>query len=69
MSALTELTIAEARAGLDKRDFTARELTDASIAAAEGARDLNALVAETFDQARAEADASDKRIKAGDWVA
>jgi len=66
MSVLTDLTIAAARAGLDAREFSARELTDAHIAAAEAARELNTLVAETFDLARARADAADKRLAAGE---
>ena len=66
MSALTRLTIAEACAGLAAREFSARELTDAHIAAVEGARDLNAFVAETFDAARANADAADQRLAAGE---
>ena len=53
MSDFTALTIADARAGLAARDFSARELTDAHIAAVEAGRDLNAFVAETFDAARA----------------
>ena len=66
MSALTDLTIAAARAGLDAREFSARELTEAHIQAAEAARKLNALVAETFDQARERADAADKRLAASE---
>ena len=49
MSALTDLTIAQSRIGLEKREFSARELTDAHIRACEDARELNTLVAETFD--------------------
>ena len=41
MSALTDLTIASACAGLEGREFSARELTEAHIAAAEAARELN----------------------------
>ncbi|MDP7642837.1 MAG: amidase, partial [Alphaproteobacteria bacterium] len=66
MSALTDLTIAAARAGLESREFSARELTDAHIEAAEAGRPLNALVVETFDQARERAGASDKRLAAGE---
>ena len=66
MSTLTDLTIAGARAGLEKGEFSARELTDAHIAAAEGARELNSFVAETFEAAQAQADASDGRRKGGD---
>ncbi|MFP6689846.1 MAG: Asp-tRNA(Asn)/Glu-tRNA(Gln) amidotransferase subunit GatA [Alphaproteobacteria bacterium] len=66
MSALTDLTIAAARAGLEAREFSARELTEAHIQAAEAVRELNALVAETFDHARDRADAADKRLAAGE---
>ena len=66
MSALTDLTIASACAGLEGREFSARELTEAHIAAAEAARELNTLVFETFDLARARADAADKRLAAGE---
>jgi aspartyl-tRNA(Asn)/glutamyl-tRNA(Gln) amidotransferase subunit A len=66
MSALTDLTIAGARAGLDTRDFSARELTAAHIEAAEAARGLNALVAETFDLALRQAAAADRRLAAGE---
>ncbi len=66
MSALTDLTIASARAGLDKGEFSARELTEAHIAACETARELNCLVAETFDHALSQADTADKRLAAGE---
>ncbi|MBT3628858.1 MAG: Asp-tRNA(Asn)/Glu-tRNA(Gln) amidotransferase subunit GatA [Rhodospirillaceae bacterium] len=66
MSALTDLTIAGARAALEKRECSARELAEAHIAAAEAARHLNAFVAETFDLALGQADASDKRLAAGE---
>jgi aspartyl-tRNA(Asn)/glutamyl-tRNA(Gln) amidotransferase subunit A len=66
VSVLTDLTLAEARAGLDKGEFSAAELTRAHIAAVEAARPLNAVVAETFDQALAGAAASDRRIGAGE---
>ena len=66
MSGLTALTIAAARAGLEARDFSARELVDAHIAAVEAGRDLNAFVAETFDAARAGAEDADARLAAGE---
>ncbi len=66
MSVLTDLTIAAARAGLEAREFSARDLTDAHIAAAEAARELNTLVFETFDLARTQADAADKRLAVGE---
>ena len=42
MAELTDLTIAEAGARLDAGDFTARELTDAYLAAMDAASGLNA---------------------------
>ncbi|HEV7416705.1 MAG TPA: Asp-tRNA(Asn)/Glu-tRNA(Gln) amidotransferase subunit GatA, partial [Tianweitania sediminis] len=53
MSDLTHLTIAEARAKLATKDFTALELTDAYLGAIDAANDtLNAYVAVTHEQAR-----------------
>ena len=66
MSELTGLTIAEARAGLARGDFSAVELTQAHIEAVEKARGLNAYVTETPDMALAAASRSDERRKAGD---
>jgi aspartyl-tRNA(Asn)/glutamyl-tRNA(Gln) amidotransferase subunit A len=63
---LTDLTIASAREGLAARRFSARELTEAHIKACEAARSLNAYVAETFDAARAQAEQSDRRLKASE---
>src|ERR1043165_3498242 len=65
MAALTDLTIAEARSGLAKRSFSARELAQAHIAAIERARRLNAFVVETPERALAAAEQSDARLKAG----
>jgi aspartyl-tRNA(Asn)/glutamyl-tRNA(Gln) amidotransferase subunit A len=62
---LTALTLAEARDALKAKTFTAVELTDAYIAAMEKARVLNAYVAETPEQAREMAKASDARLAAG----
>jgi aspartyl-tRNA(Asn)/glutamyl-tRNA(Gln) amidotransferase subunit A len=66
VAALTDLTIAEARAGLRARSFSARELTDAHIGAMERARGLNAFITETADAARAGASAADARLARGD---
>ncbi len=66
MSELTGLTIAEARAGLARGDFSAVELTQAHIEAVEKARGLNAYITETPDMALAAASRSDERRKAGD---
>jgi aspartyl-tRNA(Asn)/glutamyl-tRNA(Gln) amidotransferase subunit A len=62
---LTSLTIAEARDGLAKKDFTAAELADAHLAAIERARSLNAYVLETPERASAMARAADARIAKG----
>ena len=57
---LTDLTIAAARDGLRRRDFSARELTDAHLAAIEALNPrLNAYLAVTAEQARARAEAAD----------
>jgi aspartyl-tRNA(Asn)/glutamyl-tRNA(Gln) amidotransferase subunit A len=66
MTDLTALTLADARDRLRKREFSALELTDAHLAAMEKARGLNAYVLETPEVARAMAQASDARLKAGE---
>ena len=66
MTSLTNLTIAEARAKLKAREFSALELTESYIAAIEKAKILNAYVAETPDQARAMAKASDAKLAKGE---
>ena len=63
---LTDLTLAGARDKLRAREISSRELTEAHIAAVEDARDLNAFITETPDQALAMADASDARLAAGE---
>ncbi|WP_310497573.1 Asp-tRNA(Asn)/Glu-tRNA(Gln) amidotransferase subunit GatA [Sandarakinorhabdus sp.] len=59
MPTLVDLTIAQMRAGLAARDFTALELTDAHLAAMASHRHLNAYVVETPEIARAAARAVD----------
>jgi aspartyl-tRNA(Asn)/glutamyl-tRNA(Gln) amidotransferase subunit A len=66
VTALTELTMAEALGGLARGEFTSRELTEAHLAAMESARHLNAFVTETPEVALAGADASDKRRAKGE---
>ena len=70
MTALTHLTIAEARAGLAARKFSARELTHAHVKAVEAIRPLNAFITETSEQARTMATASDARRAKGEagWL-
>jgi aspartyl-tRNA(Asn)/glutamyl-tRNA(Gln) amidotransferase subunit A len=65
MTALTRLTIAEARDGLAKKEFSARELARAFTAAVERAKPLNAFITETPEKALAMADAADARRAAG----
>ena len=66
MNSLTSLTIASARDGLRKKEFSALELTDAYIAAIEKARILNAYIVETPDKAREMARASDSKLAKGE---
>ena len=62
---LTDLSIAEARDRLAAGEFSARELTEAHIAAVDAARPLNAFITETPERAIADAEASDARRAAG----
>ena len=66
MAGLTDLTIAEARDKLTAGEVSARELTEAHIAAVEAARPLNAFITETPEQALAQAEASDARRRSGE---
>ncbi|HEY5211276.1 MAG TPA: Asp-tRNA(Asn)/Glu-tRNA(Gln) amidotransferase subunit GatA [Stellaceae bacterium] len=66
MSALTRLTLVEARDGLRARQFSARELTAAHLDAMAAARSLNAFVTETPEHALAQAAASDARLARGE---
>jgi aspartyl-tRNA(Asn)/glutamyl-tRNA(Gln) amidotransferase subunit A len=67
MTDLTKLTLAEARAGLLARQFSASELTRAFLAAIEaGNAALNAYVLATPEVALAQARASDARIALGE---
>jgi aspartyl-tRNA(Asn)/glutamyl-tRNA(Gln) amidotransferase subunit A len=64
---LTDLTIAEAREGLRDKSFSARELTQAHLAAIETANEaLNAYVLPTPERALEMAKASDARLKKGE---
>jgi aspartyl-tRNA(Asn)/glutamyl-tRNA(Gln) amidotransferase subunit A len=66
MTELTSLTIAEARAALANKEFSASELADAHLAAMERARVLNAYVLETPERARQMAATADGRIARGE---
>ena len=66
MTDLSKLTIATARDALRKGDVSSVELTNAYLAAIEGATTLNAYVHNTPEIAKVQAEAADVRIKAGD---
>jgi aspartyl-tRNA(Asn)/glutamyl-tRNA(Gln) amidotransferase subunit A len=67
VSDIKKLTIAEAREGLRKKNFSAVELTQAYLDAIEaGNGALNVYVLPTPEQALEQAKESDKRIKAGE---
>ncbi len=66
MAELTELTIAEARAGLAAGEFGAGELAEAHIAAMEAARPLNVMITETAERALDMAAASEARRARGE---
>ncbi len=68
MSKLTDLTIASARDGLARKDFSATELAEAYIQAMETARDLNAYITQTPEIALERARESDDRRAKGDPV-
>jgi aspartyl-tRNA(Asn)/glutamyl-tRNA(Gln) amidotransferase subunit A len=66
MTDLTKLSIADARAALAKKEFTATELADAHCSAIESARALNAFIVESGDRARAMAKVADERLASGE---
>ncbi len=66
MGDLNKLTIEAARDGLRAKDFTARELTQSCVDAAESSKPLNAYSVVTADQALTMADAADARLTQGD---
>jgi len=63
---LTGLTIGEALDGLAKKSFSSKELTEASLAAMDKHRDLNAFIVETPEKARAMAAEADARRAKGE---
>src|SRR5688572_21716679 len=66
MSELTGLTLADARDGLKAKEFTARELAEAHVAAMDAAnKSLNAYVMTTPERAMEMAKASDARLAKG----
>jgi aspartyl-tRNA(Asn)/glutamyl-tRNA(Gln) amidotransferase subunit A len=66
---LTDLTIAAAREGLRKREYSSRELTEAHLAAIEALNPrLNAFITITAERALAQADAADAAIARGEFA-
>jgi len=65
MADLTDLTIAGAKAGLARRSFSARELTEAHLRAIDRAKLLNAFLMVTPDRALAAANDADARLGQG----
>jgi aspartyl-tRNA(Asn)/glutamyl-tRNA(Gln) amidotransferase subunit A len=63
---LTALSLAAARRGLRAKEFSARELTQAYLAAVEAVRPLNVFITETPERALAMADAADLRLARGE---
>ncbi|MCG2839406.1 Asp-tRNA(Asn)/Glu-tRNA(Gln) amidotransferase subunit GatA [Sandaracinobacter sp. RS1-74] len=66
MAALTDLTLAQMKAGLAAKQFSARELVQEHIEAVEAARVLNAWLVETPEIALSQADAADRALAAGE---
>lgn len=65
MSNLTDLTISQALEGLEKKEFSSVDLTEAYIENSVAGRHLNCYITETFDIALEEAKASDARRASG----
>ena len=63
---LLDLSLADARDGLARKEFSARELTRAYLAQMERARPLNLYITETSERALAMAEASDERRARGE---
>ncbi|MBZ6379108.1 aspartyl/glutamyl-tRNA amidotransferase subunit A [Pacificimonas flava] len=66
MSELTGLSLAEMRAGLKAKQFSAAELAAAHNSAVEAGRELNAYTVETPELALAAAEAADRAIAGGE---
>lgn len=62
---LTRLSLADAKKGLQSKDFTVKELTQAHLDAMKEKKDLNAFVLETPELALEQAAASQKKYDAG----
>ena len=65
MTELTHLTITQALEGLNNKDFSSVELTQAHLTAMESEKHLNAYITDTPDIALSLAEQSDKRRSSG----
>jgi aspartyl-tRNA(Asn)/glutamyl-tRNA(Gln) amidotransferase subunit A len=68
VSRLVDLDLAEARRGLVRREFSARDLAAAYNAAVEAAKPLNAYITATPDRALLMAEAADARLRRGEGL-
>jgi aspartyl-tRNA(Asn)/glutamyl-tRNA(Gln) amidotransferase subunit A len=68
VSRLTDFDLAEARARLARREFSARELAAAYNDAVMQAKPLNAYITPTPERALAMADAADARLRRGEGL-
>ncbi len=66
MTHLTHLTLTEALKGLEEKEFSAKEITQAHIKAVESARHLNCFITETPELALKQANDSDARRAKGE---
>ncbi len=66
MADLTNLTLAEARKGLEKKEFSALDLTNASLQAIERAGALNAVITLCAERALKMAERAQEKINKGD---
>ena len=66
MLKLTQLTLKQLRNGLDKREFSAKDLIQVTLAAISEKSDLNAFITVCDDEALAAAAEADRKIKRGE---
>ena len=66
MTNLATLTLSEMRKGLDLKEFSSKELVEASLSAIEKHKNLNAFIEVASENARASAEESDKKLAKGE---
>ena len=65
MSSIDSLSLSDLRSGLVNKDFTSKEVTQALLDKIDSAKDLNAFVEVSYDEALKAADQADKEIQSG----